>query len=172
MGLFKYGSMNNQTKMYSMKCPACGAHLDFSDDIEVMYCKYCGEKIFLDNVERLIGKVVIKKSNDKYEYKKLKLEKKEEEQKRAIKLLLILFPVCFAIPGGILGGFAISDHAKVKELKLIEQQIEEYYVSGNYDAALFKANQLVYDGSWSDPEPWDKKREAWIELIEKSKEEK
>ena len=41
-------------------------------------------------------------------------------------------------------------------------------MDGNYDAALFKVNQLVFSGVMTSGDEWDYKREKWEELIEKA----
>ena len=158
---------SSKTTLLQLRCPACGAQLDYEeDDIEVVFCKFCGEKILLDNEARLKAKVELQKHKDRMEMKKKKAEEDEKWDKRIIIGFLV---IGFGIPITILSICAISSAVEVHNLKKIEAQVEEYYMEGNYDAALFKAEQLVYTGSWTSGEPWDQKREAWIELIEKTK---
>lgn len=156
--------------LLQMKCPSCGAQLDINTDSDIMYCSHCGEKIFLENDVRIKARVEIEKDKNKYAYKKQVLDHKAAEQKLGLKLGIGLLVFGTLIPCSILGGFAISDHAKEKELKQIESQVEEYYLAGNYDAALFKANQLVFNSAFSSSDEWDQKREAWIDLINKANE--
>ena len=35
--------------MVVMKCPQCGADLEVDPNRKIVYCNYCGSKIFIDN---------------------------------------------------------------------------------------------------------------------------
>lgn len=47
----------NQSGVLILKCPSCGANLEISADMEVLYCDYCGTRQI---VERCSGAVALK----------------------------------------------------------------------------------------------------------------
>lgn len=71
-----------------MKCPNCGANVDFDDGQDVAYCKYCGtkvireqpntQKIRIENPIKIDGKVKLDNSQ-KYEYQLKQADKYSEE---------------------------------------------------------------------------------------------
>jgi len=36
-------------KIFDIKCPGCGATMEAEEGHKFMFCKYCGEKVMLDN---------------------------------------------------------------------------------------------------------------------------
>lgn len=66
-----------------------------------------------------------------------------------------------------------SKDKREEKLEAIVEEIEEDMENGDYDSALFKANNLYYDRSWSSSkaDQWDERRQSIIEMIEKAKEE-
>ena len=38
----------------SLNCPKCGAALEISDEIDVFYCTYCGQKIVTNDKQRMV----------------------------------------------------------------------------------------------------------------------
>ena len=98
-------------KMHSLKCPECGANLEVEKSLKVLYCKYCGHKILVEDhsLQDTITKIrfrkferdeniVAKKENAKLEREKIKLEQqklKQQEDFVGIIILLILFVIVF-----------------------------------------------------------------------------
>ena len=54
-----------------------------------------------------------------------------------------------------------------RKLEKLSEEVEELIEDGEYEAALRKANQLIYDGDWSDEleEKWNSIRESYLEEI-------
>ena len=57
-------------KMYSLKCPDCGANLDFEGDREFIFCKYCGHKVMIDESDEIkLAKIERRRNKDELEYR-------------------------------------------------------------------------------------------------------
>ena len=57
-------------KMYSLKCPDCGANLDFEGDREFIFCKYCGHKVMIDESDDIkLAKIERRRNKDVLEYR-------------------------------------------------------------------------------------------------------
>lgn len=111
-------------------------------------------------------------------YKNIMAEVEAAKKKKSwntIKMILVPAVLLMAIgliPGGILGGMAISHANKVKRLERTVEEIQNDVANGDYDVALIKANGLYIESDDEDEEKhWDERRKAIIELIEKKKEE-
>lgn len=155
-----------------LECPSCGADLQNINALNPGKCAYCGEKIIIDDSARMQAELQLKE----LEHEQIMFDKRQERRKEAaresrknLKWAIPLLIFMILLPLSILGIGSYFDSKRIDRLHEIEEQVEEYYLAGDYDAALLKANQLVYDGTWSDSKVWDEKRENLIEVIEKAK---
>lgn len=83
-------------KLISVKCPDCGARLDFEEGRSVYYCKYCGGKILLDEADTVEKHVYVDEARiresevkEKIRLKELELEmdkRNEEKKNKALKI--------------------------------------------------------------------------------------
>ena len=89
-------------KIVKMECPSCGANIadNIPEDMKYMFCKYCGQKMFIDDgVQRTEHHEInediteIKKAEFDNEFKLKELEHKERDDKRAIGLFLIIMGI-------------------------------------------------------------------------------
>ena len=173
----------NVTKL---ECPNCHAALDNDyGNAGIFFCKYCGQKMIVEEMQNAEYDLKIKKMEMDHETQKMAMEQKSQNMKYAHerdkeilqnknKMMLILVSVGLII---LLMLFAVlapqsigSDHRKrVKELQKTEQQVQEAIINGDYDLAIIKVNQLRLDDGYSttQTEAWDAKREDYIELINK-----
>ena len=162
-------------KMMRLKCPHCDADLETKDGLDTFYCTYCGGKIMIEGMSKQAykAKVSFKQmeheeiiKDKEYEHEKFKIVQNEKEYIRSM-LILILIPLI------IFGGMVFSHKAKIYNLQKIEDQIYEEISVGNYDHALFLANQLHCDDNYSkdESEVWDTKRENYIDMILQKKRE-
>lgn len=171
-----FRNSNSGINLIRLECPSCGANLDNVNVLNPGKCAYCGEPILIESDARLSAELELRElENEKYKFDK-RYEHRKEVAKQSRKLLFILLPFLIFVgllPVSILGIGSYMDHKKIERLEAIEQQVEEYFLDKNYEAALLKANQLVYDGTWSDSEgdKWDEKRKRLIQVIEKAMEE-
>ena len=82
-------------RMISVKCPECGAALDFEEERQTAFCSYCGTKIILHNeneyIIRNFDEAEIRQAeNDRIcKMKELELEEKEESHRRMMTFVLI-----------------------------------------------------------------------------------
>lgn len=84
----------------------------------------------------------------------------------------IIATVALVLIVGIIGFMFLSDGSRkshderVAQLEQVVTELETAMAEGDYDTALMKANELYGDGySNSEDKNWDKRREAYIELI-------
>ena len=87
-------------KVIQLKCPSCGGEVEAEDDLEVFYCKYCGQKIILSEQQAsVVGAKVINRILEHRErmYDKRAAERREQQSERnkssliAIAILLAIF---------------------------------------------------------------------------------
>lgn len=96
--------MNNMKTLFELKCPSCGAQLDYEEGMEHIFCKYCGTKILINDENTYTFKNVdyaeIEKA--KNESKRISIqediirreyEKEEKETKRYNKNTVIFVGV-------------------------------------------------------------------------------
>ncbi len=86
-------------RFISVKCPECGAALQFEEGRTTVFCSYCGANILMHNdneyIYRSIDEAEIKQAENDllYKMKELELEEKEEEHQRKLTQILILLAV-------------------------------------------------------------------------------
>lgn len=85
-------------KLITLKCPNCGSSLEIENGIDIFFCKYCGHKIMLaeQSPEAIHAKVSIKGmeheenlADKKYEHERYKIKAKSDDNKEAMKTMLI-----------------------------------------------------------------------------------
>lgn len=106
-------------KLTIFNCPECGAPFDLIDDTTFMYCKYCGAKIMMDDIEfykenaktqreRIRTDAEVRKEELKYNYELETLRKAHEESKSDNKMMFMMgavavFLYVFVAVLGVLG---------------------------------------------------------------------
>ena len=172
-------------KIQVMECPNCHASLDNdTENLGVFFCKYCGQKIVVEELQDAALKVKVREMEIEHEEKKLEFEQKkqnttyqQEKEKNAIqeKQKNKSFWMAMAVCGGmILIGFlmmysgSFKHNLRVKQLRKVEAEVQTAIQEGNYDYAMIKVNELRLDENYSksQTEAWDEKREDYIKLIE------
>lgn len=70
-----------------LKCPNCQANLDAEDTLDVIFCKYCGTRIVLANVDKSIidAKVKLKLADKQAALEKQRFQQKMEKEKNDIQ---------------------------------------------------------------------------------------
>lgn len=91
-------------KIVSLKCPGCAAVLS-NGDKDVMFCKFCGSKLIIDNDNEHIYKNIdvanVKRAETEQlvKLKQLEMKEKEEEHKKVILKLKIKSSIALAVVG-------------------------------------------------------------------------
>ena len=111
-------------ELKKLKCPSCGAELEFSGDSDEMRCKFCGSKVIIDDKATEVGRIKkaemkAKKELDEYELEKKKKtddyndERKYKKEKNtgklkgwaiALTIICLLFTFTAFSDGKILSG--------------------------------------------------------------------
>ncbi|MBR6090053.1 MAG: zinc ribbon domain-containing protein [Anaerolineaceae bacterium] len=92
-------------RFISVKCPDCGAALQFEEGRQTAFCSYCGAKILLHNenehIYRNIDEAGIKQAeNDRvYMMKELEMEEKEDRHRRIMTFLWLFITIAFFAVG-------------------------------------------------------------------------
>lgn len=93
------------------KCTECGASLDIKDDMDTIYCSYCGTKNYIDDAASNITRVEkaklkarkefhnqnMQEKVDKINFIKTIFKKSEEEKKKETRFLIIFYSIFFLI---------------------------------------------------------------------------
>lgn len=101
-----------ELKLFQLNCPGCGAVLDCEDHLDVFFCKYCGQRIVLDDRFRREAKIReqeirLKKASHedqiRLEYAKLDHDSKNrQETSRHLWRAAVLVLTLLLMAGGIL----------------------------------------------------------------------
>lgn len=85
--------------MNELKCPNCGASITVDREREFCFCSYCGTKIMLQNENEVIytDKARIKESADNKEIELKKMEIQNEQQRRAMYMLIGMTLICLLL---------------------------------------------------------------------------
>lgn len=83
-------------KIIQLKCPKCGAPLEAEDDLEIFFCKYCGQKIIL--AEQSNAQIGAKMFGKFLNHREKMHQMKVEEQKRNDRMAWLGI-LCIAIIG-------------------------------------------------------------------------
>ena len=95
-------------KLISIKCPDCGAALQFEEGRSTAFCSYCGAKILLHNeneyIYRNIDEAEIKQAeNDRvYMLKELEMEEREDKHHRFLTAVWLICTILSFVIGLIL----------------------------------------------------------------------
>ena len=94
-------------KIITVKCPECGALLDFEEDRKQAFCSYCGTKILLHNenehIYRHIDEAGVKQAETDrmVKMRQLEIEEKENERRRSLIQIWIVSTIVLTIVGVI-----------------------------------------------------------------------
>ncbi len=164
---------------FQLTCPYCKATLEAEDGIDQFFCSHCGGKILIDGMSKEAYKAKVKvkemehteRLKDKeYAQERYKIEKENKSFKTTMLILLLLIIVCFTYLGIDARKYEKQKENAISKLENLESEIEICINEQDYDGALFKANQLYADDIIKDEkETWDKKRKAYIEIIEEAR---
>lgn len=177
-------------KMISLKCPHCNADLDVENGLDTFFCKYCGGKIMLEGMSKAAYKARIHEKDIIHKEHILEKEIEQERYKMAYAskekhkdwlksilvpslALILAFLFLILFPNYMHSSGKKEHEQKIEQLLALEAEVEQAYLDGNYEEALFKANQLYCDDGWSTEERnvWDKKRNTYISMIEEKMQE-
>ncbi len=172
-------------KIQVLKCPNCNSSLEIENGIDTFYCKYCGYRIYMDDMSdaSINAKVQIKemahreKMRDKqYEHERYKIEQKEKSKKMKSKREFLYSIFCiasivlfFVFAGVYFISVKIESDNEEMELQITVENIIDDIANGNYREAYIKANTLYYTSGYSNEieDKWNDTREALIKQIEK-----
>lgn len=143
-------------KIVSLKCPGCGAVLS-DENSDVMFCKFCGSKLIIDNDNEYIYKNInvadVKRAETEQlvKLKELEMREKENEHKKELLKIKIKSSLALASIGiimmilGLWEGmfilmgsayiwlFSMKDNTKNEEKEVEEEEVEEEEVEDDDD---------------------------------------
>lgn len=173
-------------KLVSLNCPNCGAPIEIEDGINTFYCKYCGHKVVLSDIDDSVlnAKMHLKdiehaeKMQDKrdtQERYKIESKNKSERTKNKQKIILGIIGVIGCIIF-LTAPFLLARSRSDNEEQKLQNTVDEIMVdieNENFEDAYVKANSLYYTAGWSDDikEKWDRTRESVIKQIENAEKE-
>ena len=196
----KTNNSKKSEKLIPLICSNCGGKLDLYLDNMQAFCPYCGEKLLVDINQ--LGHILSEREKTKRRQmdieaeermELLKSENKNKDAKRIFKYtiglaiaMILAMIVMINISHFTFSSFekdyssAYDKHEERMEsqkthLETLLQEIKKDMDNGDYDSALFKANQLHYtDTGFSSEEDaltekWDNIRESTIKMIEEAK---
>ena len=95
-------------RLISVKCPECGAALQFEEGRQTAFCSYCGTKILLHNeneyIYRNIDEAGIKQAENEriYMMKELEMEEKDEKHHRLLTFIWLFCTIALFAVGFIM----------------------------------------------------------------------
>lgn len=179
-----------------LKCPNCHGELDVRNSLETFYCTYCGCKLMVDGLSDSMVNAKLRlyeieheersqasrqeyaeraqRSKQEYEEKALKTKQRHDFKMALINHIgdelsgLVILAALFVFIAVAIAMPSISHAWNVHLLKQVEAQVEREIADGNYDEALFKANQLRLDDNYSssERESWDERRNQYIAQLQ------
>lgn len=179
----------NKTELKSLRCPSCGAILDYDEEeIDIYHCKYCKSTIYFNGIskEAYRSKTKIKSMkhdeimvDKKHQHDKEMIDKKYIYEKdkyarkfkmKVIKGILIgvgcflVFLLVYILPFSIMKKESIEEE---KELQLLVDEIMLHVENEEFNEAYLKAKKIVYTEGWSSEieEKWDETRRETINYI-------
>ena len=99
-------------KIVTLKCPGCGAVLS-DEDKDVMFCKFCGSKLIIDNDNEYIYKNIdvadVKRveTEQLVKLQQLEMKEKENEHKKEVLKIKIISSIALAIVGIVMLRFDV-----------------------------------------------------------------
>lgn len=160
--------------MEQLKCPACGGTIMIDEEKAILFCPYCGAK--MPQKQDALDKIIKHKQHtqqfkEQVRQKKVqeKIEAEKQDNKTSFKVLIVCFLVLIVL--GAVISFGIQGENKSEaELKALVAEIQTDLEAGNYDIALFKAEQLYWPHSDTDGQNrWNKQREGLVKIIQEAK---
>ena len=95
-------------KLFVVKCPECGAHLDVEEGRRQLFCSYCGAKVIISNENEYIyrevdeARIVEAEVNERIRLKELEIEAAKRAQHEPLrKVLTYLWIASIIIVAGI-----------------------------------------------------------------------
>lgn len=185
-----------KSELKSLKCPSCGATLDYDeDDIDIYSCKYCRSTVYFDGMsdEAYKSKTKIKRmkhdelmadkkfQHDKdvidknHEHEKYKINQEYKKEKRNFLFICIWFLAIFLLIFIFSSVGQYKSNKQEEELQLLVEEVMDLVEDKDYDEACLKAKSIIYTENWSSEieEKWDKKRKETINyIIKKEKKDK
>jgi len=160
-------------KLSAIKCPNCGSSLEIEDGIDTFFCKYCGEKIMMEDMSASAykAKTKLKKmEHDERMADKKYAHEKEMEKMNSLHTLLpvfIFFAVTILIWAIALGSAKHASNKEIKELDKLIVEIQGDIKNGDYDTAYIKAQSVKTTSDWSHEidEKYDNIRKELINQI-------
>ena len=171
-------------KLKVLKCPNCNAPLDNAEELDVMFCKYCGYKIIMDELSdaQIASRVKVKEMQhqkemqaNKYDQEKLRWERKEKSKSKEwlrnslpIILLLAISISCFVLSEI---HFNSEEKTSIKQEEQLQQIVEEVMIdikNEDFVSARIKAETIYYTENWSDEieKKWDATRKQLLKEID------
>ena len=171
-------------KLKVLKCPNCNAPLDNAEELDVMFCKYCGYKIIMDELSdaQIASRVKVKEMQhqkemqaNKYDQEKLRWERKEKSKSKEwlrnslpIILLLAISISCFVLSEI---HFNSEEKTSIKQEEQLQQIVEEVMIdikNEDFVSARIKAETIQYTENWSDEieKKWDATRKQLLKEID------
>ena len=95
-------------RLISVKCPDCGAALQFEEGRQTAFCSYCGAKILLHNenehIYRNIDEAGIRQAENErmYMMKELEIEEKNEKHHRLLTFIWLFCTIAMFVVGFIM----------------------------------------------------------------------
>ena len=169
-------------KFTALKCPNCNAPLDNSEELDVLYCKYCGHRIVVEDLtdSELNAAYRVRRMKHKERMQDKEYDEKHNSWMRNEKTKHIHFVrnfvavACLALLFiGIFGFLHLQSSMEEKNLQRTVDSIMQDIDNGDYSSARIKAESLYYTSDWSDDikEKWDETREQLIKEIDKAEKE-
>lgn len=160
--------------MEQIKCPACGGTIMIDESRAVLFCPYCGIK--MPKKEEALDKIIrheqhMQQFEEEIRQRKVKEGIEAEERDRKSTMRIVIGCVIVAIAIGIVFFLGIRGENKSEEkLQALVTEIQADMEAGNYDVALFKAEQLQWPHSdLEGKNRWNKQREALKKVIKEAK---
>ena len=160
--------------MEQLKCPNCGASIMMNEENNFLFCPYCGSK--MPQKQSALDKI-LKHDRHKMQFNeevrqrkvKEKVEAEAREKKDENTVLIVCLILLVAV--GVVIFFGIrGENNTDAELKALVAEIQTDLEAGNYDIALFKAEQLHWPHGDTDGQlRWEKERAGLIRVIKEAK---
>ena len=149
-------------ELKSLNCPNCGATIDIDVGLDTFFCKYCGQKIFLEGQSKAAyeAKTRAKKmeheermQDKQYAHERFIIESEQKDQRNALKIVLAIFGA-LAVLLTISSCFGKASVKKQElELQAIVDQIMIDIENEDFAEAYVKANSLYWDAHLEQSQP-------------------
>lgn len=165
-------------KINVLKCPNCGGDLEIEDGIDTFFCKYCGEKIFLEGQSDSAYEAKVRVKHIEYreklqdkrnEQERYKIEIEQKEKSKTFKSKLIITGI-IAVAIIFIMLYSDSQNRRYeKELNATIEQIMNDIEAERFGSAYIKAQSLYFEGaSTESKEKWNEIRSVIIKQIEEA----